>query len=368
MFDFTSMHTSIIITHNISKATLTPNTEDTHTSPKIEMNGTETEFHFSKKPGFFPTLLKELFEKRKLHKKEYQENPNPITKARSNAFKVLSASAHGYIGFFGARYYSWEASSSILAFVRKYNKETIQKIKDAGHNVIYGDTDSVAFTTEGKSEASIKELLGKLNSELPGVMHLELEGFFKRGIWVTTRSGETGAKKKYAMMDNDGNIKIRGFETVRRDWCKLARTTQDKVLRMILKEGKETAAIEFAKGIVKQLKEREVPKSDLMIRTRLKKSITDYKAISPHVTAARKMQARGIPLSEGTPIEYYIGEVASKLVRDKALLPDEEGRYDIEYYLEKQILPSIENIFHVFDIEIKEEVEGKKQESLNKWF
>ena len=34
---------------------------------------------------------------------------------------------------------------------------------------------------------------------------------------------------------NDGNIKIRGFETVRRDWCKLARNLQSEILKSILK-------------------------------------------------------------------------------------------------------------------------------------
>ena len=49
-------------------------------------------------------------------------------------------------------------------------------------------------------------------------MELELEDFYKRGIWVTKRSGELGAKKKYALIDYKEKLKIRGFETVRRDW------------------------------------------------------------------------------------------------------------------------------------------------------
>ncbi|MFH1918206.1 MAG: DNA-directed DNA polymerase, partial [Nanoarchaeota archaeon] len=260
IFDFTSMHTSIIISMNISKGTLLEKKENApelrnlgtrpslgyagrhkkfHESPELEFQGKKTKFYFSKEPGFFPSLLKEIFEKRKQYKSEYKKNPNVITKARSNAFKLLSASAHGYIGFFGARYYSLESSASILAFVRKFNKETIEKTKQAGFNVIYADTDSVAFTTKGKTKSQILEFLKKLNSELPGVMELEIEGFFKRGLWVTKRSGKLGAKKKYALIDKDGKIKIRGFETVRRDWCKLARHMQNKMIRQILEDGDE---------------------------------------------------------------------------------------------------------------------------------
>jgi len=370
MFDFTSMHTSIIISHNISKGTLTENKKNAIESPEIEINNKPKKFYFTKEPGFFPTLLKEIFEKRKKYKEEYKKDPNLITKARSNAFKLLSASAHGYIGFFGARYYSWEASSTILAFVRKYNLETIKKIEKEGHKVIYGDTDSVAFTRDKKSKKEIKELLEKLNKELPGVMHIELEDFFKRGLWVKTRSGETGAKKKYAMIDEEGVIKIRGFETVRRDWCDLARKTQDKILRLILVDGNDKNALNYLKEIVERLKSRKVSKEEIMIKSQLKKPIEDYKSITPHVVAAQKMKERGLPFEPFTRIEYYIAEknTKSKLVRDRVKLSDEKGEYDLDYYLEKQVIPSVENIFEVFKIEVKDLIKGKKQENLKKWF
>ena len=368
IFDFTSMHTSIIISKNISKGTLLEKKEkNCHESPEIDFQGKKTIFYFSDKPGFLPELLREIYEKRKHFKEEYQKNPNTLTNARSNAFKVLSASVHGYIGFFGARYYSLESSASILAFVRKFNKDTIQKVENAGFKVIYGDTDSVGFLRGNKSEAQIKEFLKKLNSELPGVMKLELEGFFKRGIWVTKRTGLSGAKKKYALIDEKGNLKIRGFETVRRDWCNLARRMQDNVIRLILQEGNEEKTLIYLKEIIRKLKNREIPKEELIIRTQLKKSLSEYKAISPHVIAAKKMRELGIPLSEGNLIEYYIAEIKgkeSKLVREKVKLPSEEGKYNLKYYLERQILPAVENILQIFGIDTKEFIDKKRQTKL----
>ncbi len=362
MFDFTSMHTSIIISMNISGATLLEKPEKNAYSVKTR-DGT---YYFSKKQGFFPALLKEIFEKRKEHKKAYQKNPDIITLARSNAFKVLSASAHGYVGFFGARYYSIESSSAILAFVRKFNKEAIDKVQKKGYEIIFGDTDSVGFLTNGKSKKQILNLLEKLNKDLPGIMELELEGFFKRGLWVTTRAGTAGAKKKYALIDEKNNIKIRGFETVRRDWCKIAREVQNKIIRQILRDGNEKKSLEYVKEIVKKIKQREINKEDIIIRTQLKKPLSEYKAISPHVIAARKMQEKGIPVGEGNLINYFIAETRSKkkLVRDKVKLLTEKGEYNIEYYLERQLLPAVENIFQVFDINIKEVIDGKKQMTL----
>ena len=52
------------------------------------------------------------------------------------------------------------------------------------------------------------------------------------------------------------------------------------------------------------------------------------------------------------------------LVRDKAKLPDEPGNYDIDYYLNNQLLPAIENIFEVFNINTKELVDGVEQKKL----
>jgi len=370
VFDFTSMHTSIIISHNISKSTLLEKKEkDSYETPEIKIGREKVKYYFSKKLGFFPSLLKEIFEMRKKFKEEYKKNPSVITKARSNAFKVLSASAHGYLGFFGARYYSREASASTLAYVRKYNQDIIEKVQKQGHKVIFGDTDSVALTIEDKTKKQITDFLKKLNAELPGVMELELEGFFKRGIWVTTRAGTTGAKKKYAMIDENGKLKIRGFETVRRDWCKLAREMQNKVLEEILKNGNEKKALEYVKEIIKKIKKREIKKEDLIIKTQLKKPISEYKSISPHVVAAKKMKEQKIPVSQGNLIEYYIAEMPNgqknKLVRDKVKLPTEKGEYNIDYYLENQILPAVENIFAVFNVKVKEIIDGKKQMTLS---
>ncbi len=336
-------------------------------SPEITEGRKKVKYYFSKEIGFFPELMKEIFHLRKKAKEEYSKNKNIFSKSRSNAFKVLSASAHGYLAFFGARYYSHEASASVLAFVRKYNKETIEKTKEAGYTPIYGDTDSIAFLTNNKPKSEVKKFLEKLNSELPGVMELELEDFYKRGIWVTTRAGITGAKKKYAMIDEDGNIKIRGFETVRRDWCHLAREVQNKVIKKILQEGNEKQALEYVKEIIKQIKQKKISKEELLIRTQLKKPISEYKAISPHVIAARRMKEREIPIDAGTLIEYYIAETKekTKLVREKVKLPDEPGDYDVDYYLKHQILPAVENIFQVFNIDINESMDTKKQKKLS---
>src|SRR3990167_86287 len=229
-------------------------------------------------------MLEEVIKLRKQYKAEYKIHPSPIVLARSNSFKLLANAAYGYQGFFGARYYCPEASASATAISRKFIKEVIEKAGKSGFKAIYSDTDSICLEMSKKTNSQALEFLKKINSELPGIMELELEDFYKRGIWVTTRKGEFGAKKKYALINNQGKLKIRGFETVRRDWCTLARKLQNKVLYSILNDGNEKSALELTKQLIKLIKERKIERKQIIIRTQLKKPLSEYKAITPHVT------------------------------------------------------------------------------------
>lgn len=369
MFDFTSMHASIIVSFNISKATIhMEKTDDVYESPKFELDNYEKRVYFDKKQGFFSTLLSEIVDKRKEYKKEYAKDKNPLTKARSNAYKLLANATFGYQGFFGARYYSREAAAATLAFVRKFTTDTMSKIENEGFEVIYSDTDSIAFLNNGKTKKQIEEFLKKLNEDLPGIMELDLEDFYKRGIFVSKRGGDSktngGAKKKYALLDSDDKIKIRGFETVRRDWCPLSRKLQSDILEKILREGNEKSSVNLTKDIVEKLKKRQIDKNELLVKTKLKRNLNEYTSMGPHVIAAKKIGKTGIPVEVGMPIEYYIGESNKKLIRDKVALPEENKPYDIDYYLNKQIIPAIENIFEVFGVNVKEVIEGESQKKL----
>ncbi|MBI2044544.1 hypothetical protein HYT23_00645 [Candidatus Pacearchaeota archaeon] len=365
VFDFTSSYGSTIVTFNLSKSTLLEKPEKDSCS--IEALGKK--IFFSKKLGFFPEMLKEIIKKRKQFKEELKKEDDNVKRARSNAFKLLANASYGYQSFFGGRYYSEEAGAATAAFARKEIKEAIEKINKASYKVIYSDTDSIAFLLNGKSKAEVTEFLKELNSGMPGIMELELEGFFKRGLWVTKRSGDIGAKKKYALIDEKGRLKIRGFETVRRDWCKLARQVQNQVLKYVLEDGNEKRSLEYIKEVVKKIKDRKYEISDLIVKTQLKKPISEYKAITPHVIAAKKMLERKIPLGFGSLIEYYISESKEKraLVRDRVKLVDEKGEYDIKYYLESQILPAVENIMQVLKIDVNELIDGKKQKTLGEF-
>ena len=138
---------------------------------------------------------------------------------------------------------------------------------------------------------------------------------------------------------------------------------------MILKEGNAENALKLVKETIEKLKSRKISKEKLIIKTQLKKPLEEYKSISPHVTIAKRMLEQDMPVNIGMLIKFYIAEPKSnkkELVRARARLPDEPDDYDIDYYLDHQILPAIENIFEVFHISV-DDLKGKKQMKLGEF-
>jgi len=57
-----------------------------------------------------------------------------------------------------------------------------------------------------------QEFVDKVNKQLPGIIQLEFRGSYEGGIFVARKGEKRGAKKRYALIDKEGNLEIRGFE------------------------------------------------------------------------------------------------------------------------------------------------------------
>jgi len=101
-----------------------------------------------------------------------------------------------------------------------------------------------------------------------------------------------------------------------------------------------------------------------MIKTKMKRDVGDYVAEGPHVVAARRMAEAGVGVGVGTYVEYFIGEGSGKKVGDRVFLAGERVKYDVEYYLKKQILPAVEGIFDVFGVDVAAVLDGERQKKL----
>jgi len=367
VLDFASLYPSIIISHNISPETV--NCSHKECEKNKSPDGT---IFCQKEKGLFPEILGKLLKERLKLKAEYKKKKkegvdDKILFAKQWALKIILNSAYGYLGYGRARWYSRESASAITSWARQYIHQTEEKAGKNGFEVLYMDTDSCFLKMNEKTKKDVEDFLDKVNDELPGTMELELDGYYKRGIFVTKKEGGA-AKKRYALMDEKENLKIVGFEYVRRDWCNLAKETQRKVIELVLKEGEPEKAAEYVREVIKDLKAGKVKKTELSIITMMKRKVEDYDSIGPHVAAAKKAIARGQDIGVGSLLSFIITRKGNS-ISEKAELEDfvKEGDYDSDYYIKNQVVPAVIKIIRELGYTEQDLIEGGKQTGLGAW-
>src|SRR3989344_2413298 len=370
VFDFRSLYPTIISSHNIGLDTIDCSCCK-NTAKSVEM-GNDRHWFCEKKRGFIPTLIEDLITRRmrikEIIKKENDEK-RIFLDARQNSLKLLANSFYGYLGFFGARWYSIESARSVTAWGRLYIQKVISRAQLEGFIVLYSDTDSVFMSLDGKTKQDALDLVDSINKELPGLMELDYEGFYPSGIFVSAKMGPFGAKKKYAMVSEQGVLKIRGFETVRRNWSMVAKDVQEKVLEIVLREHDSKKALEYVKDRIKDLRSKKVPVEEVVMHTQLQKEIIDYANKGPHVAAAQRLKNQGKSIAPGTIIKYVVTQ-GSDIIRNRVKLPDEvkDNEYDSDYYIHNQVVPSVERIFNVLGYTKEDILETKEQTKLGGFF
>jgi DNA polymerase I len=255
--------------------------------------------------------------------------------------------------------------------------------------VVYGDTDSVFVrlkpSERGAEAVSLDDakLIGKkiaetVTSSLPQPMELVFEAFARRAIFL--------AKKRYALYLFEpvgevwkDRIKVRGMETVRRDWCGLTSKTLKTCLELVLKEGKVDEAVDHVRAVVVRLQNLDLSVDpsileDLTLTRRYTKSTGSYKNKQPHIQLVEKIKERGgqVP-GVGDRVPFVIiqgkrGRKNKELFVDRAEDPayalEKNMPLDTEYYVEKQILPPVLRIFESFGVTKDRLCVGRAQSNL----
>lgn len=363
LFDFRSLYPTITIAHNVSTETLDC---DCCMGNKVP----EKDYHFcQKKEGFIPRIVTDLIKKRQEIKKKMEKfGERSITYKslynRQYALKILANSIYGYYAYPGSRWYSRVCAESIAKWGRYYIKNVIDLAEDLGFPVVYGDTDSLFIKIKFKK--NIKDFLKKANETLPGIMELEFESLYKTGIFVLAKTG-TAAKKRYALVDEDGNMIIRGFEIVRRDWSSIAKDMQEKVLTAILKDKSEVKAVKIIRETIKKLKNNKAEMEELTIYTQITKPIEEYGITSPHVSAAKKMLIRGGSLKIGSTVGYVITK-GDGSISERAEPVEYAKNYDPEYYIRNQVIPAAVRIMSSLGYTEADLLSEQKSPTLKQFF
>ena len=182
--DFRSLYPSIIISHNICPST-------------ISFSGGKALFlKKGEKQGFIPSVLEEIINLRVDAKNKLKKDPEDTRlRARVSVLKLIANGFYGYLGYYNSRWYCFECAGEITSLGREYVHKVIDTAEKEGFNVVYADTDS-AFLQKKRIKEYIGDMISDINSTLPQPMELELQGVYKRALFVSVKSSSRGAKKK----------------------------------------------------------------------------------------------------------------------------------------------------------------------------
>lgn len=384
ILDYKSLYPTIMMAHNLCYTT-----EVVGERPADVIVAPTGGVFVSRKivKGIVPSILEDLLNRRqetRAKMKTANEEEKRVLDATQLALKILLNSFYGYSGYTRARLYSLTLASAVTSFGRENilrTKDLIEKdireiiLKDGkafkkdenisgkliGLSVVYGDTDSVfvhlADTEINFDEAQLvgNTIANTVTDSLVKPMELVFDSFARRAIFL--------AKKRYALLIQEKtakglkeNIKVKGMETVRRDWCELTTKTIEKVLELVLKEGKVDDAVILVKNTINSIKTIDAASplfEDLILTRQYTKKIESYKNRQPHITVIEKLRKRGIVSHVGDRIPFVI-VAGNAIFVDRAEDPEYAQKknlpIDVDYYINKQILPPVERILSDFGV------------------
>ncbi|ADY01984.1 DNA polymerase Pol2 [Vulcanisaeta moutnovskia 768-28] len=359
VIDFSSMYPSIMMKYNVSPDTLVlGDCDDCHVAPEVN-------YKFRKSPeGLYPGLLRMLVESRRKVRelmKKYPENSPEWTllNERQRALKVMANAMYGYCGWLGARWYRREVAEAVTAWGRNLLKTVIEKAKSLSLPIIYGDTDSLFVRNISDK---VDALINYINNELG--FDVKVDKVYRRVLF-------TEAKKRYVGLTIDGEIDIVGFEAARGDWAEIAKDVQESVAEIVLTTGDVSKAVSYVKSIIDKVKAYQFDIDDVIIWKTLDKSLNEYKVLTPHVAAAKQLVEAGYKVGKGDMIGYVVvkggGAKLAYKVKPYILVKDIR-EIDVDYYVEKQIVPAAMRILEVLGIKESQLMEGKAGKSILDYF
>ena len=217
------------------------------------------------------------------------------------ALKVFLNAAYGVFGFEEFPLYCPPVAESTAAIARYAFKKAVEKAKELGVEVLYGDTDSLFLKTS--DERVINELVMWVKKELR--LDLEIDKRYRYIVF-------SQRKKNYLGVTDKGIVDVKGLTGKKSHIPKFIKDAFEEMLKILSEVRSEEEFEEAKKKIMEILKSKyyalkrgEYNLEDLSFKVMLSKSVERYvKTTPPHVKAARKLINRGIQVVPGDIIAY----------------------------------------------------------------
>ncbi|EKM6459781.1 DNA polymerase II, partial [Cronobacter dublinensis] len=349
VLDYKSLYPSIIRTFLIDPVGLVEGLGAPHSAASVEgFIGA----WFSRKTHCLPAIVTQIWQGR-------EEAKRLGNKPLSHALKIIMNAFYGVLGTSACRFFDPRLASSITMRGHDIMRQTKALIEAQGYTVIYGDTDSTFVwlkSPHGEAEAAQtgQRLVAHVNAwwkqhlqesmGLESALELEFETHFCRFLMPTIRGAETGSKKRYAGLIQEGDrqrMVFKGLETVRTDWTPLAQQfQQDLYLRIFRREPYQ----DYIRDTIARLMAGELD-DRLVYRKRLRRPLSEYQRnVPPHVRAARLADEHNARL--GRPAQYQNRGTIKYVwtVNGPEPVDYQQGALDYDHYLTKQLEPVADGI------------------------
>jgi len=315
-----------------------------------------------------PNILMKLKAIREELKEKYKKTKSKEDYINQYGYKVLANVFYGAIGNPACRIYD----RSLAQAVTSKGQEILGRVREmcelAGFSVVYGDTDSIfAKIEKSKSES----LLGLINNMIKPY-EMEAGEYYTRILFLGDMEGEKiiGAKKRYAGITDEGEMKTVGVQSIRRDYCVIAREMQLLALNKVL-NGKSEVDLQTCMNNLRKVLPSKIYDSYLVI-TKGVKNLGEYKLKTktgkeskgqPHIRALRMAVEKGFQNMFDISFVYTKKDVEPILV--DGIFPDD---IDYEKYYESQVVAVVEPIIKSIQLQngtyvIKEK--SRKRKTIN---
>ena len=382
VLDFASLYPSIIKVHNLSYETINcPHEECKNT---MVIDGT-THWVCKQRRGMTSLLIGSLRDLRVNYykylskDKTLQPQERQLYNVVSQAIKVILNASYGVMGAEIFPLYCLPVADATAALGRSTINRTINKCKELGIQVVYGDTDSLFL--KDPSSTAIDQVAAWARNTL-GV-DLEIDKQYRYVVF-------SDLKKNYLGVLEDGKVDVKGLTGKKSHTPPFIRNAFYNILEILGKVNSEKdfePARESIKKVMqenaKNLEARKIPLDELSFNVTINKSLgtygkktgsktvdgkgaDTYKGLPQHIKAAKMLvdANKGHGIRAGDVISY-VKVKNGEGVKPVMLANPEE--IDTEKYLET-MESTFEQVLSALNFDFKSVLGKPRQQSLDELF
>ena len=290
VMDFASLYPSIIKVKNLSYETV----RCSHDACKKNTIPQTNHWVCTKKNGLTSVLIGSLRDLRVNYYKNMAKKDTLTVEEKqlftvvSQALKVILNASYGVMGAEIFPLYFLPAAEATTATGRHIILDTIDKCKESGIGVLYGDTDSLFV--KKPTPKQIEDIITK--AKMDHNVELEIEKEYRYVVL-------SGRKKNYLGVTKNGKVDVKGLTGKKSHTPPFIKTLFYELLD-ILSEIKTAEEFKRAKNKIsdkisecaRKVQAKEIPLQDLAFNVMISKAPRDYtKTIPQHIRAAKQLES-----------------------------------------------------------------------------